>query len=60
MSEKITKAEAQYRLGTQKRRCSMCTMFEEALVANTPSSCTKLRGSIDPIYVCDYFERKDG
>lgn len=49
-SVKSTKSEANYRLGTKKEKCAICTMFR------SPDSCTAVQGSIRPQDTCDYFE----
>lgn len=51
--DKSTKAEANYRMGTVRKHCGICTMFKKAT-----ASCTAVRGLIDRDHVCDYFEAK--
>ena len=51
-SEKATKVEAHYRLGTDDARCDMCTMFRR------PRACTSVEGDIAPEGLCDYYARK--
>ena len=48
----ISKADADYRKGTDTEQCSQCSMFR------SPSSCTLVEGEIKPDGVCDYFDRK--
>ena len=52
MAEKATKAEANYRHGTEPKCCARCTMFRG------PNKCTAVQGDISPTAVCDYFKRK--
>jgi hypothetical protein len=54
--EKDSKETANYRMppGGTDKICQNCTMFVE------PDGCTSVKGYIDPLAVCDYFEMKDG
>lgn len=54
MAEKATKQKANYRNGTAKRHCGICSMFRK------PDSCTAVEGKISPAKLCDYFERRKG
>ena len=51
--EKATKQEANYRNGHGEQLCQNCTMFVE------PEGCTSVKGYIDRLALCDYFEKKD-
>jgi hypothetical protein len=53
MDEKSTKAEAKYRNGHGSKICENCTMF-----VPDERECTSVEGYIDPLALCDYFERK--
>src|SRR6516225_9080985 len=56
--EKITKEEARYRLGTERRRCGLCSMFVRDDGEHGDGRCTLVEGSISPHGTCKYFERK--
>ena len=49
---KATKKGADYRQGSDKKRCGNCTMFRP------PHDCTAVKGIISKWAVCDYFKRK--
>lgn len=51
-SDKETKTEARYRNGSGSRICQNCTMFMP-----DERECTAVEGYIDPLAVCDLFER---
>ena len=50
---KVSKAEANYRPGSDDTRCSLCTMFLP------PDGCTSVEGGIRAEDLCDFFERKE-
>jgi hypothetical protein len=53
MDEKISKAKANYREGTPKEHCSICTMWRG------PHSCTAVSGVIYAADTCDLFEKRE-
>lgn len=50
--DKATKAEANYRKMSTEEACGNCSMFGRG-------RCDIVVGSIDPDYVCDYWEARD-
>jgi hypothetical protein len=51
-TDKPSKAQAHYRLGSGNKRCEICTMFR------APHTCTAIVGKVSKIGLCDLFERK--
>lgn len=49
---KASKGEVDYRIGSNTRKCVLCTMFRE------PDKCTAVQGKISKGTVCDLFEHK--
>ena len=49
---KATKTQANYRGGTAKKRCGICSMFQP------PRGCSAVRGVISPQALCDFYEPK--
>jgi hypothetical protein len=47
-----TKAEENYRHGSEKEHCSICKMWRP------PHSCDAVVGEIEPADLCDFFKRK--
>jgi hypothetical protein len=58
MAEKQKKSEVHYRVGTETRRCGLCTMFVAGRGQGEPNTCTAVRGDIDTRDVCDLFEAR--
>jgi hypothetical protein len=58
--EKISKAQAHYRIGTEQRHCELCSMYRHSKYDNKGSDgeCTLVQGPISPQGFCDYFERQ--
>ena len=50
---KVSKSHADYRLGNDFKRCSICAMFRP-----DTNSCTAVKGMIQGGMVCDLFKRK--
>lgn len=53
--DKETKQAVNYRMGTAKEHCSVCTMYRQKT-----GSCSAVKGMIARDHVCDLFERKKG
>lgn len=51
-TDKPSKAQTHYRLGSKNKRCEICTMFR------APHTCTAITGKVSKVGLCDLFERK--
>lgn len=67
MSEKISKAQANYRASVNKDRdCGNCNMFvppkkkqkQDRVLGESYGGCTLVKGAIFEDDVCDYWEKK--
>lgn len=57
VESKKSKSEVHYRMGSDQRRCGLCTMFVAGRQGED-HTCTAVRGAIDTRDLCDLFERK--
>ncbi len=56
MTDKVSKDSVDYRLGTMREHCGICTMIRRA--RGSGYRCTLVEGVIRPTMTCDEF-RKD-
>lgn len=57
MATKVSKEKANYREGSDGRRCSQCTHFRHGMPGEK-ASCTVVAGDIGGDMVSDYFKRR--
>jgi hypothetical protein len=58
MTNKVSKDSVDYRLGTKREHCGICTMIRKGPDTTGYDHCTLVAGIIHPDMTCDEFKPK--
>ncbi len=58
MKDKVSKDSVDYRHGTEREHCGICTMFRAVHGSYHPYRCTLVEGVIQPAMTCDEFRKR--